>query len=211
MFHLPFDGERGKKMERVMLAKIALSSATFAIDKPYSYQIPPGMSERVVPGVRVLVPFGAGNRRVEGIVLAVEKGQRHDKLKSVLAVLDEGPVLNEELLSLAVWMRERCFCTAYDAARAMLPAGLYFSIRDSYRICEGVDKQAAYEAAGKSEKNRRVLDILYANGGTLEAVRIREAFADQDPAPALKTLVDQKVLELGNEILSRYLKTTGNS
>ena len=53
-----------------MIAKIAVSAATYAIDKPYSYFVPEGMT--LVPGVRVLVPFGRGNRKCEGVVLSVE-------------------------------------------------------------------------------------------------------------------------------------------
>ena len=181
-------------MERVILAKIALSSATYAIDKPYDYRIPPELTGKVRPGIRVLVPFGAGNRRVEGIVLSVDEGAPADRLKNVLAVLDEAPVLTEELLHLAIWMRERYFCTVYDAARAMLPAGLYFSIHDSYRVC--TDRESAYEAAGKSERARRVLDILWANGGCAELQRIRDAFGGGDPGPALKLLSDRGVLSL---------------
>lgn len=181
-------------MERVILAKTALSSATYAIDKPYDYRVPRELTAAACPGVRVLVPFGAGNRRVEGIILSLDEGEPSDRLKSVLAVLDEAPVLTEELLQLAVWMRERYFCTVYDAARAMLPAGLYFSIRDSYRIC--VDRESAYEAAGKSERTRQVLDLLWANGGCAELGQIRDAFGARDPAPALKLLCDRGVLTL---------------
>ena len=53
-----------------MIAKIAVSAALFAIDKPYSYEIPPELT--LEPGMRVLVPFGRGNRSCEGIVLQVE-------------------------------------------------------------------------------------------------------------------------------------------
>ena len=56
-----------------MIAKIAVSAATFAIDKPYSYHVPEGMA--LVPGMRVTVPFGRGNRRSEGVVLALEEGE----------------------------------------------------------------------------------------------------------------------------------------
>ena len=56
-----------------MVAKIAVSAATFAIDKPYSYLIPEGMT--LLPGMRVQVPFGKGNKRTEGIVLSVEIAQ----------------------------------------------------------------------------------------------------------------------------------------
>ena len=54
------------------LAKIALSAATFAIDLPYTYRIPPELTERVLPGMRVVVPFGTANRLCEGLVLSVE-------------------------------------------------------------------------------------------------------------------------------------------
>ena len=53
------------------VAKIALSAATFAIDRPYSYRVPPALAGVLQPGMRVLVPFGTGNRTSEGLVLSV--------------------------------------------------------------------------------------------------------------------------------------------
>ena len=55
------------------LAKIALSAATFAMDRPYSYAVPPELEARLEPGMRVLVPFGTGNRPSEGLVLSLEE------------------------------------------------------------------------------------------------------------------------------------------
>ena len=63
-----------------MIAKIAVSAATFAIDKPYSYRVPEELC--LQPGQRVTVPFGRGNRRCEGVVLSVEDGEQAD-LKTV--------------------------------------------------------------------------------------------------------------------------------
>ena len=97
-----------------MIAKIAVSAATFAIDKPYSYRIPEGLDLR--PGHRCVVPFGRGNRRSEGVVLSVEAGNE-DGLKTVERCLDEAPVLTEYMLRLAAFVRERYFCTFYDAIR----------------------------------------------------------------------------------------------
>ena len=56
-----------------MIAKIAVSAARFSIDKPYSYRF--GEELTLSPGIRVMVPFGAGNRRTEGVVLSVETGE----------------------------------------------------------------------------------------------------------------------------------------
>ena len=182
-------------MEGETVAKIALSAATYAIDKPYDYLVPRALALR--PGMRVVVPFGAGNRRTEGLVLALEEGCPPDpRRKAILAVLDEEPVLDGEALRLALWMRERWFCTVYDAARAMLPAGLYFALQDRWSVASGVDREAAYEAAGRSEHARQVLDILFANEGSADVAQIREAFGPKDPNPALKALRDKGVLTL---------------
>ncbi len=67
----------------------------------------------VRPGQRVMVPFGRGNRKTEGIVLALEQGEEQ-ALKPVEKVLDAEPVLDDRLLHLAAFVRQRCFCTFYD-------------------------------------------------------------------------------------------------
>ena len=78
-----------------MIAKIAVSAATYAIDKPYSYKIPEGMT--LQPGQRVQLPFGRANKRTEGVVLTVETGSE-EKLKAVERCLDEAPILSEHQL-----------------------------------------------------------------------------------------------------------------
>lgn len=179
-----------------MVAKVALAAATYAIDRPYSYLIPAELEDRLVPGMRVMVPFGAGNRRCDGIVLAVSERTEERQLKSVLALLDDEPVLDQEGIQLALWVREQWFCTVYEAVRAMLPAGLWFSLQDTWRISEGVDKERAYDAAGRSAIAHSLLDILYANGGAVEIGRLRDALGARDPNPALKLLADQGILTL---------------
>ncbi len=180
-----------------MVAKVALKAATYAIDKPYDYAVPAELFPTLRPGMRVIIPFGAGNRHTEGIVLALEEyGTAELELKPVLTALDEYPVLDGEALKLALWMRERWFCTVYDAARAMLPAGLYYALQDQWKIAQGVDREAAYEAAGKSEHARRVVELLFAGGGCADVTTLREAFGTKDPNPALKLLRDKGIVTL---------------
>ena len=178
-----------------ILCHVAVSSATYAIDKPYTYLLPQPLQDRAAPGMRVIVPFGSGNRRVEGLILDLLPGQRRRGLKPVAALLDEEPVLSDEGIRLALWMRERYFCTVYDAMKAMLPAGLYFSLKDRYCIAEGVDKSAAYEASSKAAA-RKALDLIYASGGSMEKGALLAAFGDSDPRSGLKELLDQGVLTL---------------
>ena len=72
-----------------MIAQLAVAAAVYAIDKPYSYRVPEGM--QVQPGLRVLVPFGRGNRRSEAVVLALQDTVQRD-LKVIERALDAGCV-----------------------------------------------------------------------------------------------------------------------
>ena len=117
------------------VAKIAVSAATYWLDRPYDYLIPPELCEKVQVGMRVHVPFSLGNRQTEGVILALADHSSYDKpLKSVLALLDTEPLLSPEQIRLALFMRERFFCTVYDAVHAMLPAGLWFDETGRRRV-----------------------------------------------------------------------------
>ena len=129
------------------IAKVAVARAVYAIDKPYDYLVPRELEGRLEPGMRVLVPFAAGNRGSDGLVLSLyEAPSAGESLKLIQAVLDDQPVLDARAIQLALWMRERCFCTVYDCVKAMLPAGLYFSLRDQVAVRPGVDRERAYRA-----------------------------------------------------------------
>ena len=110
----------------VCVAKIAVAAATYWVDRPYDYLVPAELRDKALPGVRVYVPFSRGNRRSEGVILALSDHSDYEKLKPITAVLDDAPVLSPEQIKLALFMRERFFCTVYSAIKAMLPAGLWF-------------------------------------------------------------------------------------
>ena len=157
-----------------MIAKIAVSAANFAIDKPYSYRVPENMDLR--PGQRVQLPFGRSNRRTEGVVLGVESGDE-EKLKAVEACLDDGPILSLNQLKLAAFLRDRYFCTFYDAIRAMLPAGLWFQTKASYRLTED---RSWKEKAIRKEHALELLECIENLGGQAEEPALREFLPDEE-------------------------------
>lgn len=181
-------------MSEKCIAKIALSKAIYAIDKPYDYLVPTALEQRLRPGMRVLVPFGGGNRPCDGVVLAVQHQQESEGLKRILSLLDEEPVLSEKLLKLALWMRERCFCTVYDAVKAMLPAGLYFSLRDCCCLRQEVSREEAYEACGQSQSAKKLLELLLACEGRADMEQVRGAFGTKSPAAAIKLLTEKGII-----------------
>lgn len=157
-----------------MVGKIAVSAATFAIDKPYSYAIPETML--LTPGQRVMVPFGRGNRRCEGVVLSVEEGDTR-ALKAVEQVLDAQSLLSPTMLRLAAFLRERYFCTFYEAVRVMLPAGLWFKEKNTYRLTDDLCWQ---EKPPRREYALEILTHMEDLGGQADESVLRELVPDDE-------------------------------
>ncbi|MDR2529962.1 MAG: primosomal protein N', partial [Oscillospiraceae bacterium] len=109
-----------------MIAKIAVSGLPYSIDRLYDYKVPEAIAGRVRVGVRVIIPFGRGDKQSEGIVLEIAERSEYARLKSIAEPLDEEPVLSAEGVQLVKFVRARFYCTYYDAVRAMLPTGLWF-------------------------------------------------------------------------------------
>ena len=157
-----------------MIAKIAVSAANFAIDKPYSYRIPEGIT--LQPGQRVQLPFGRANKRTEGIVLAVLPGDE-EKLKPIDCCLDEQPLLTEKQLRLAAFLRERYFCTFYDAIRVMLPAGLWFRTKNTFSLTED---RSWKEKSLRKEQALELLTLLENLGGQAEESALRNLIPEEE-------------------------------
>jgi len=119
-------------LSRDMIVRVAVDVATPAIDRLYDYAVPEELQDVMSCGMRVSVPFGRGNRREEAMVLAISDRSEYGKCKQIDAVLDSAPVLSEELLKLAVHLRERLNCAFYAIVRSMLPAGLWFRRETRY-------------------------------------------------------------------------------
>jgi len=139
------------------IAEVAVEQASYHFDKLYSYVIPDTLSG-VQPGCRVLVPFGGGNRKTQGIVTGITVAAERPKLKPISAVLDEQPLLNTEMLELAFWLKERTFCTLFEAVHAMLPSGLYMKLRPTYRL--GFQAPVGEAQALLSSQERQLLQLV---------------------------------------------------
>ena len=181
-----------------MIAKIAVAAANFAIDKPYSYRIPVGME--LQPGMRVAVPFGRSNRRTEGVVLALEEGDSPD-YKPVETRLDDAPVLSDTMLHLAGFLRERYFCTLFDAVRIMLPAGLWFQTKDTYSLTED---RAWQERPPRQPDAAAILRQLEELGGSAAGSALRESVRDEEAfEKAITYLLRKKWITAQRDYLRR--------
>ncbi|MBQ9679874.1 MAG: primosomal protein N' [Ruminococcus sp.] len=143
------------------VAYVAVENAIYHFDHLFSYRIPDGMN--VQPGCRVAVPFGRGNAKRQGIVLGVGT-EDTDDLKSVSELLDSEPVLNDEMLKLCGFIKSHCFCTYYDAVKAMLPAGINYRLSVEYSVKEPLGNRF-YDL---SDEWRRIVTIIRSKNNKFE-------------------------------------------
>ena len=172
-------------METADMVKVAVSAAPYSIDKPYSYLVPESLAA-AVPGVRVMVPFGRGNKESEGLILARVQEPKLPGSKAIRQILDPEPVLDKAGIDLALWMRGRYFCTVFEAVKTILPAGLWYGLREIWSLA--MAPEAARSAAVGIPGAWQVLDLLEKQGGKADIRVLRDALGDgaEKPLKAMK-------------------------
>ena len=173
-------------METADMVKVAVSAAPYSIDKPYSYLVPDALAAAAVPGVRVMVPFGRGNKESEGLILARVQEPKLPGSKAIRQILDPEPVLDKAGIDLALWMRGRYFCTVFEAVKTILPAGLWYGLREIWSLA--MEPETARSAAVGIPGAWQVLDLLEKQGGKADIRVLRDVFGDgaEKPLKAMK-------------------------
>ena len=155
------------------VAKVAVEAAAYSFDRAFDYLIPDELLDFVSTGCRVLVPFGRGDKKRQGFVLGITESEDCQKLKKIAAVPDKAPLLNCEMINLAVWLKQHTFCTYYEAAKVCLPSGIGLNLVASYTVCDSaadelIDSLSVTELsvynylknAGRYVKNDKILKDL---------------------------------------------------
>lgn len=138
-----------------MVAEVGVEGTLYGFDALFSYEIPRPLEGVITEGMRVVVPFGRGNKKRIGLVFELRDSVQGEKLKPISAAADSERVISPELLKLCVWLRENTFCTYFDAFRAILPPGLGYSLKTHYRTISGFSGEL-------SDDEQRVMNALHA-------------------------------------------------
>ncbi len=118
-----------------MSALVAVDKASIHFDKLYSYLIPAELTENVQPGCRVLVPFGTGNRKRQGMVMKIQSLDEPTKrMKYITQLIDKQPLLSPRALQLVEWLKSYVLCTYYEVVRLLIPPGIDRSVVTYYTL-----------------------------------------------------------------------------
>ena len=122
-------------MGLLTVAKVAVENTAYSFDMLFDYSVPDYLCEEVLPGKRVLVRFGNSSKLRVGIIFSVKHGViTTKKLKEISSVIDDEPLLTYEMLKTANFVRDRYFCTYFDACKLFLPLGLSMSVNTLYAV-----------------------------------------------------------------------------
>lgn len=138
-------------MQKNVAVRVFVEKTTINFDKQFSYSVPFDLCEKVFVGQRVLVPFGKGNKKRQAIVSEIYREETGAKLKPIFEIIDETPLVTDEMVALANFVADRTFCTFYEALRPMLPIGVNVSVVKSYVLKKELEK-IDLDALNENEK-----------------------------------------------------------
>lgn len=173
-----------------MYAQVIVDVPTMQTNRPYTYRVPAAMKEILQRGMRVVVPFGKGNRLVQGFVVATrENVEQVEKLKEITQVVEIEPVLNDELLQLGLWLADYNFAFQISVLQTMLPNVMRAKYGKVLRVLE-------------SEKLRDwpQVALLFADR---KEVPFDNDNVDHELLPQLLKLQKQNVIEIGYLVKNR--------
>ena len=169
-----------------MLADILVEVVAKTTDKTFTYHIPDGMKAK--EGMRALVPFG--RRNIEGFIIRIYDEVELDyEVKDIIQLVDEKPVLNEEMLELGKYISKKTLSPLTLSYQTMLPSGL--KAREKTNINKKMVKYLHVLKDGefKGEKQKQVFDYVKKNNLVLKAE------ANKISSSAVKTLINNGYLE----------------
>ena len=179
-------------------ARVAVEKTAYHFDREFDYCVPNGLLEAAVPGCRVLVPFGNANARRLGIILELVDVEENKELKAIAAVLDQAPLLSDEGIRLLFWLKQRYFCTLFDAVRLLLPAGMHLRLHTGYR-CH------PQKESSPVEEEEQVMKILRSAEMPLRPEQLSRKLPWLSKAPHFLEEMEQKGLIVRTEIPLRQI------
>ena len=169
-------------------ALVAVEKAAFAFDRLFTYEIPEGVE--ITVGMRVVIPFGKADKNRIGIVFGLSDEKPSGAVKRIFSPADDSSFLNEEMLSLAEYMRESTFCTYYDAVRTMLPPGLAVYINRKHSI--NLSAARIMQANGElTEAETELIELSEKCSGEKE---LEELLSAPGQAETVKMLTEKRIV-----------------
>ena len=191
-------------MGETLIAKVVIDKATYRFDKPFDYIVPKDLVSDLKVGARVTVPFGKGNTKRQGLVIEITKSEEYEPTgyKRIATLIDNPPLINDEMLRVIKWLKANTFCTYFDAVKTLLPFGLNLKIVSTVCLEENL---SPYILADLSTEASQVVELARKNGGTIARSAAAKKLGILEDAPCFNELIAKGVTKT-DEVAKRNMK-----
>lgn len=175
------------------VAQIGVEGCNYSFDSLFSYIVPTEMTKLAEPGERVLVPFGNSDTLRQGMIfdITILPDDECRKLKQIHSLLDYTPLLDDEILLLTKWIRERCFTTYFNCVKAVLPGGMCLKTDKQYSVCCDISPDIL---SSLTEDERMLISYIASKHIPVKAEILKKKIVTDNLPVILKKLVKNNVL-----------------
>lgn len=185
-------------MERNKYAEIIVDNASSNTDRRFTYLIPKRYREKIELGMRVLVPFGRGNRLVEGIILNTVDKINFDpsKAKEITSLIDESSTISKDMLELSLWMKDEYLCTHTEVLKTMMPAGI--TKKAIKYVILNLDEIS--EDSNLTDVQLKAIDYLKENSNQVELEDLKSFLKVKSIIKDLQDLLDREIFYIEDRV-----------
>ncbi len=188
------------------IVQVVVNNNSYNTDKLFDYEVPSHLRNIIALGMRVIVPFGKGNRRLEAYVFNISKSPNEDiknkgiKLKKILAVIDKNPILSKDQLRLVIWMKNKYLCKYIDAIHCLMPRDI---IKMERKLIILLNTNWDELISSNQRKLKNVLIALEELGGKAYLDLLSQHVDYKEIDSAIKTLLEKNIIDIEYEFDSR--------
>ncbi|MDD6795085.1 MAG: primosomal protein N' [Clostridiaceae bacterium] len=186
-----------------LYAEIIINSDAIEIDRPFTYKVREEIEDTIQVGHRVKVPFGKGNRPVEGFVIGLkcEGAENIKRIKYVTCIQDDEPILSRDDLKLIDFLRKKYMCKYIDAIRTIIPVGLMKGLTYKKKIVIHFVK----DLEGKYlEKNNyvKLIEFLKINNGIFTKTELTKEYGFT--TYTINKAIEEGFIKADEKVVYRY-------
>ncbi|HSH36168.1 MAG TPA: primosomal protein N', partial [Schnuerera sp.] len=173
-------------------AQVIIDNKASSTDKPYTYLIEPEMVESIEEGMRVLVPFGRGNRVIKGIVINIHNDyEKNYKLKKIIDIIDDKPLISKNMIDLSLWMSKEYLSPYMDAFQTVLPPGDFKEVKTNIFLKDVEPKN--YDNLNPLEKD--IVKLIKDEEGQIELEVLKKLIHNKISNKNIRNLEEKGIIE----------------
>lgn len=168
------------------------------VDRIFDYKIPKALENKIKKGMRVIVPFGNGNKKIEGYVIDICENTDvpSDKIKSIIKECDDFPIFSDSMLKLAFWLKEKYYTTLSSCLKTIMPSGI--GIKSKWLVVlldydENIDV---------TEREKEIIEFIFENNNVVYKSDI-ETYFGKNISNILNSLKNKKIIAIRQSVTGK--------